>query len=111
MSAKETALAKVQDLYLIQCELWNFLDAEQVDAERMKTAEKMLRDFRRLLKEVDWHYMGGEDVLQSMSWIPQEVSQKLKRAPVRSAPAKVAVRADKKEESKKTKPAVRRLKN
>ena len=92
MSKKESALAKVQDLYLMQAELWSFLEAESVDTEKRKTAEKLLREFRQLLKEVDWHYMGGEDVLQSLSWIPQEVITKLKSAPKRSAPVRVASR-------------------
>lgn len=95
MSAKESALAKVQDLYVMQGELWNFLDADQIDIEKKQTAEKMLKAFKQLLKEVDWHYMGGEEVLQSMESIPQEVTQKLKKAPMRSSPAKVAARVEK----------------
>jgi len=102
MSKKETALAKVQDLYLIQSELWNFLDAENIDGERRKAAEKLLREFRQLLREVDWHYMGGEDVLQSLSWIPQEVSLKLKGAGKRSSPVSVAARVANQKPGKKT---------
>ena len=102
MSKKESALAKVQDLYLMQAELWSFLDADHVDGERRKEAERLLRNFRQLLREVDWHYMGGEDVLQSLSWIPQEVSLKLKGAGKRSAPVNVAVRVAGKKTEKKT---------
>lgn len=102
MSKKESALAKVQDLYLMQSELWNFLDADQVDAEKRKEAERLLRNFRQLLREVDWHYMGGEDVLQSLAWIPQEVTLKLKTAGKRSSPVNVAVRVAAKKTVKKT---------
>ncbi|MCA9370430.1 MAG: hypothetical protein KC680_00530 [Candidatus Peregrinibacteria bacterium] len=80
-SKKESALAKVQSLYLMQVELWNFLDDKDADASKVKTAQKTLQEFKTLLKEVDWQYMGGEDVLASLQWIPGEVNQKLKKAP------------------------------
>ena len=92
-SKKASALEKVQDLYLMQVELWNFLDDEKIDAEQRKNIERTLREFKQLLREVDWHYMGGEDVLQTLTWIPQEVSLKLRHAPRRS-PTKVATRVE-----------------
>lgn len=90
-SKKETALDKVQNLYVMQVELWNFLDESNVDPEKVKSAQKTLREFKALLKEVDWQVMGGEDVLQSLQLIPTEVSQKLKSSPVAKRAAKRAV--------------------
>ena len=82
-SKKETALNKVQNLYLMQVELWNFLDGSSTDADKVKSAQKTLKEFKALLKEVDWQVMGGEDVLESMQLIPTEVNAKLKKAPAR----------------------------
>ena len=76
---KQTDLSKVQDLYLLQIELWQFLDDKRPSAEKRKSAQKTLRTFKSLLKEVDWRYMGGEDVYESLQWIPEEVNQKLKK--------------------------------
>ncbi len=90
-SKKENALSKVQDLYLMQMELWNFLDDAERNAEKYVSAQKTLREFKALLKEVDWRYMGGEDVLQSLQWIPNEVHMKLKKSPVRRASVKKVV--------------------
>ena len=104
-SKKDSALDKVQNLYLMQVELWNFLDDTDTDPEKVKHAEKTLREFKALLKEVDWRVMGGEDVLQSLQMIPTEVSQKLKSAPVRKRAAKraAAKNTGKKPVSKKKK--------
>jgi len=90
-SKKENALSKVQDLYLMQMALWNFLDDTEKNVEKYQSAQKTLREFKALLKEVDWQYMGGEDVLQSLQWIPNEVHMKLKSAPLRRATVKKAV--------------------
>lgn len=90
-SKKENALSKVQNLYLMQVALWNFLDDAEKNAEKYVSAQKTLREFKALLKEVDWRYMGGEDVLQSLQWIPNEVHMKLKSASVKRASVKKAV--------------------
>lgn len=75
---KESPLSKIQTLYLMQVELCDFLEAKEVDATKLKTAQKTLKEFKELLKEADWRYMGGEDVLENMQWIPKEVNEKLK---------------------------------
>ena len=77
---KNTALDTVQSLYLMQVELWKFLDGTESDP---KKAEKTLREFKALLKEADSRIMGGEDVLESLQLIPQEVSAKLRKTPVK----------------------------
>lgn len=96
---KESALNKVQNLYLMQVELWNFLDGSTSDADKVKSAQKTLKEFKALLKEVDWQVMGGEDVLQSMQTIPLEVHAKLKKAPMKKKA--VAVRKTTKKVSAK----------
>lgn len=89
---KENALTKVQDLYLMQVALWNFLDDKKADEKKMKDAKKMLKEFKALLDEVDSQHMGGEDVLESLQMIPTEVSQKLKSSSVRTRETKRVVK-------------------
>lgn len=67
----------------MQVELWSFLDGQSTDADKVKSAQKTLKQFTSLLKEVDWQVMGGEDVLESLQMIPTEVSAKLKKAPAK----------------------------
>lgn len=90
MSSKksQSALSKVQSLYVMQVELWNFLDDKEADTEKAKTVQKTLKEFNTLLKEVDWQYMGDEEVLKTLQSIPQEVNKKLKLKPsARKKPA------------------------
>ena len=101
-SKKENALSKVQDLYLMQMALWSFLDDTEKNVEKYQSAQKTLREFKALLKEVDWQYMGGEDVLASLQWIPQEVNQY--RVPYK--PEVVRKRFQKRGGYVKTKPSV-----
>ena len=84
-SKKESALNKVQSLYLMQVELWNFLDDSSADTTKVQSAQKTLKDFKALLKEVDWQVMGGEDVLESLQLIPTEVNAKLSKKPKKKA--------------------------
>ena len=88
-SKKETALGKVQDLYVLQVELWNFLDEKSTNASQKESAKKTLKEFKALLREVDWQHMGGEDVLESLQMIPTEVTRKLKGASVRKRAEKL----------------------
>jgi len=73
----------------MQVQLWNFLDGKETD---VKSAQKTLREFKALLKEVDWRLMGGEDVLESLQLIPTEVGEKIKKTPMRKSVAKKAVK-------------------
>lgn len=75
-----SALAKVQNLYVLQMELWQFLDDKEVDTEKYKSAEKSLKEFKKLLAEVNADFLGGEDVMETLQWIPEEVGAKLKKA-------------------------------
>ncbi len=87
-TTKQSSLDKVQSLYLMQVELWNFLDESKADSDAVKSVQKTLKDFKALLKEVDWQVMGGEDVYASLQMIPLEVSQKLKKTTPRTSAIK-----------------------
>lgn len=89
----------------MQVELWNFLDGSATDSDKVKSAQKTLKEFKALLKEVDWQVMGGEDVLESLQTIPLEVNAKLKKAPVRKKAVAVKKTA-KKPSAKKAKKKV-----
>lgn len=86
MSKQQSALAKVQDLYLIQVELWRFLDAPiaQVTPDAVCEAKKHLRAFSDLLTHADWQYMGGEDVVETLRAMRAEVDAKIKRTTAHS---------------------------
>ncbi len=77
-SKKQSALSKVQSLYVMQVELWDFLDDQEADKTKAETVQKTLKEFNSLLKDVDWQYMGGEEVLETLQSIPQQVNKKLK---------------------------------
>jgi len=72
-------LTKVQNLYLMQMDVWKVLDGRIRSPEKVKEARKCLRQFKRLLKEVDWKYMGGEDVYQELRKMAEEADVKLKK--------------------------------
>lgn len=126
MTKSESALAKVQDLYVIQVELWNFLDSRELSPEQVAEAKQRLREFSSLLSKADWRLMGGEDVLQALQHIQSEVSAKLKKSPrnakrgslsggkpVRRAAGRhgspqAAAKPMKKSAAKKTKPAMKK---
>ncbi len=79
MTVSQSALAKVHDLYVIQIELWKHLsDGNFQNEKRRKETQKCLKQFSRLLDQVDWHYMGGEDVLAELKVMRGEVSAKLR---------------------------------
>ncbi|MFH1444026.1 MAG: hypothetical protein ABIG34_01395 [Candidatus Peregrinibacteria bacterium] len=79
MTVSQSALAKVHDLYVIQIELWKHLsDGNFQNEKRRKETQKCLKQFSRLLDQVDWHYMGGEDILAELKVMRGEVSAKLR---------------------------------
>ena len=101
MTVSQSALAKVQDLYLMQIELWKHLrEGNFQKADQRKQTQKCLRQFSKLLDQVDWHYMGGEDVLESLHAMRGEVSARLRnirrrKLTVRRATVKRVVTAKK----------------
>ncbi len=78
MSKAESALSKVQTLYVLQVQLWSVLDAKTLTSEQRLEARKHLKEFGSLLRKADWHIMGGEDVYTALKQMEKEVAQKLK---------------------------------
>ncbi|MBU0457837.1 hypothetical protein KJ652_01860 [Patescibacteria group bacterium] len=71
-------LTKVQNLYVMQMEVWKVLDGRVRSPKKIDEARKSLRQFKSLLKEVDWKYMGGEDVYEELKEMAAEADAKLK---------------------------------
>lgn len=94
MATSNSALGNVQELYVMQVELWKYLDARALDAEERKQAKKTLKEFGSLLRQVDWRYMGGEDVLQTLEHMHKEAARKVGAAASKkdSAPKKMSVK-------------------
>lgn len=82
MTKTELALETVQQLYLLQMQLFNVLDMDLSDPNLRKEAKKQTKEFETLLKDADWRYMGGMDVYEELQKLPQEVNAKLKSSPV-----------------------------
>lgn len=82
-----SGLATVQQLYLMQVELWNLLDRDLSNADTRKEIRSRVREFGSLLREADPRYMGGEDVYASLVTVQKQVSDKLGSAGVRSRAA------------------------
>ncbi|TSC99903.1 MAG: hypothetical protein Greene101449_437 [Candidatus Peregrinibacteria bacterium Greene1014_49] len=78
MTKLDSALSKVQNLYVLQVHLWNVLDAKNLSPARRNEARKQLREFASLLRKADWQVMGGEDVYTSLKQMQAEVARKLK---------------------------------
>ena len=77
MTKSEAALAKVQNLYVMQVHLWNVLDAKNLTPAQRNEARRQLREFASLLRSADWKVMGGEDVYAALKGIEHEAKRKL----------------------------------
>ncbi|MDD5026004.1 MAG: hypothetical protein PHH13_01360 [Candidatus Peribacteraceae bacterium] len=84
-------LQKVQELYLMQIELWKVLDEDMSSAAALRQAREQLKTFAALLKQVSWEHMGGEDVYMTLQQMCEEAGQKLSHAPVRALAKKPTV--------------------
>lgn len=78
MTAAEAALDRVYTLYLLQTKLWTFLDTDLRSAAAREELTEDMRAFQKLLRDADWRYMGGEDVLDSLRTLHGEVHARLK---------------------------------
>lgn len=79
MSPSCSPIEKVHMLYEKQADLCKILDSDLGRPEERKEAQKHLRDFKRLLREADWRYTGGEDVKNSFYALSEQVHAKLER--------------------------------
>jgi len=77
MTPYETALSNVQNLYLMQTQLWQLLDAKNLTDAQRNDARKYLREFASLLRNADWRLMGGEDVYAGLKQMEREAAAKL----------------------------------
>ena len=78
--SSQSGLAKVQSLYTLQLELYKVLDG-QITKDDKKEAMECAKKFSKLLQEVDWRYMGGEDVYDELLTMHREVIDRLKKLP------------------------------
>ncbi|OGJ58381.1 hypothetical protein A2881_05760 [Candidatus Peribacteria bacterium RIFCSPHIGHO2_01_FULL_55_13] len=93
MSNTDSALAKVQNLYMLQAQLWNVLDAKNLSPNAREEAKKNLKEFSSLLRAADWRVMGGEDVYSALKEVQTEVARKLNgRGTISGVRGKVAQR-------------------
>lgn len=74
------ALENVQNLYTTSTELWRQIQEEKNldDPLKLKEATRTFRQFSSLLRDADWRYMGGEDVLEGLQNLEREVSAALR---------------------------------
>lgn len=78
MTTLDSALAKVQNLYVLQVHLWNVLDTKNLSPVARSEARKQLKEFASLLRKADWQVMGGEDVYSTLKQMQVDVARKLK---------------------------------
>ena len=78
-SKADSALQHVHNLYLMQFKMLDLLQQDLTTPEARKEARQNMREFQELLSSADWRYMGGEDVLEALRTLPNEMEMKLKR--------------------------------
>ena len=96
MTKTDSALSKVQNLYVLQVHLWNVLDAKNLSPAARNEAKKHLREFASLLRNADWQVMGGEDVYTALKQMKADVAKKLEGRGAISKKPSVRGRATKK---------------
>jgi hypothetical protein len=94
-SKADLALERVHNLYLLQTKLISSLEADLRNADLRKDVRSTIRKFQELLDQVDWRYMGGIDVLESLKQLPGEVNGKMKSMPIAAAKKKSPKKATK----------------
>lgn len=91
-NAKQSSgIATVQNLYVMQFQLMEYLQGGIRSENQAKEAKQCLRQFKTLLDEADPRYMGGEDVVETLQEIQDEMAERLKARGARSRAAKKAV--------------------
>lgn len=80
MTVSKSDISVVQNLYLLQVDLAEFLRSDLSDPEERRIAKQRMREFSSLLKQADWRYMGGEDVLDSLKEIQDQIADKINSA-------------------------------
>lgn len=105
MKVSKSDLSVVQNLYLLQVDLAEFLHSDLSDPQERRAARERMREFSSLLRQADWRYMGGEDVLDSLKDVQEQIVRKINSP---QAAKKQVVSPAKKTTSKKGKTAPRK---
>lgn len=110
MNKSDLALERVHNLYILQTELIRSLDDDLRDPKVRQTVRQNVRQFQELLDLVDWRYMGGPDLLDSLRLLPGEIAARLKVLPAVAMQKTVKARTAKRAEKalKKTKPKAKK---
>ncbi|MBI1812973.1 hypothetical protein HY285_03130 [Candidatus Peregrinibacteria bacterium] len=77
MSKADLALEHVQNLYMLQIQLFQILDSDVRSPRDRRQALEHVKRFQSLLRKADHRYMGGEDVVASLKQLPVEVTAKI----------------------------------
>jgi hypothetical protein len=72
-------MSTVHKLYVMQVDLQHFLESDLNDAKARREAKQAVNEFTALLKKADWSFMGGEDVLEELQRIRDEVAAKIRK--------------------------------
>ena len=70
----------MQNLYVLQVEMEKFLESDLSDPDLRKEAKECVKEFTTLLRDADSSYMGGEDVLEALQAIRDDVSVKIQKS-------------------------------
>jgi hypothetical protein len=82
MNKIDKKLEHVHTLYLLQVQLYQFLDSDLTHPKTRKEVREHMKKYQEMLHKADHRYMGGEDVLESLKALPNEIVLKLKTSPV-----------------------------
>jgi len=77
MKVSKSDLSVVQNLYLLQVDLAEFLQSDLSNPQERRIAKERMREFSSLLRQADWRYMGGEDVLDSLKDVQEQIVRKI----------------------------------
>ncbi len=91
METPSTGLAVVQNLYHLQLDLQKYLEGDLSDPQERREARERAREFSVLLKQADWRYMGGEDVLTGLQDMEREVKERINTVPSKAVAVRPAV--------------------
>ena len=78
-ATRSSGLATVQNLYIMQFQLVEYLQRGLRTDNQVKEAKQCYKEFKTLMKSADKAYMGGEDVYESLSELEKEAAAKLKK--------------------------------
>ena len=78
-------------MYLLQVDLHKFLESDLNDPEERRLAREQMKEFSKLLNKADPEYMGGEEVIEDLQKIQQDLAEKINKSPRGKTPTRLAV--------------------